>query len=158
LIRRLFENTNFVIAARVVLGAIFMYASFDKLANPQAFADIIGNYHVLPVQFVNPLAIFLPWLELLTGLFLIVGKWVEGSLLIYSALFVVFILALGQALIRGLDISCGCFSVNPSSTSDVWLRIIEDIAILAVSIGLLKYSVNGDIVNRTDIENQKTII
>jgi len=137
--KRLFENKYFVIAVRVVLGALFMYASFDKMANPEAFANIIDNYHLLPYQLVNPLAIFLPWLEFFTGLFLIIGKWVKGSLLIYSALLVIFIIALSQALIRGLDISCGCFSVNPSSTSEVWLRIVEDIVMLFFSVMLFKY-------------------
>ena len=138
--KKLFENKYFVIAVRAVLGAVFMYASFDKMANPEAFANIIDNYHLLPYQLVNPLAIFLPWVEFITGLFLLTGKWVRGSLLIYTSLLVVFILALMQALIRGLDISCGCFSVNPSSTSEVWLRIIEDILLLTCSILLLKFT------------------
>jgi len=137
--KRLFENKYLVIAVRVVLGALFMYASFDKMANPEAFANIIDNYHLLPYQLVNPLAIFLPWLEFITGLLLIIDKWVKGSLLIYSALLVIFIIALSQALIRGLDISCGCFSVNPSSTSEVWLRIVADIVMLFFSVMLYKY-------------------
>ncbi|HAX49711.1 MAG TPA: MauE/DoxX family redox-associated membrane protein [Ignavibacteria bacterium] len=154
--KKLFENKYFVIAARIVLGAVFMYASFDKMANPEAFAKIIDNYHLLPYQLVNPLAIFLPWLELITGLLLITGKWVKGSLLIYNALLVIFIIALVQALIRGLDISCGCFSVNPSSTSEVWLRVIEDIALLFVSFMLLKHSKPGT-EEIDEIENRKII-
>jgi len=116
-----------------------MYASFDKMANPQAFADIIDNYRMLPVQLVNPLAIFLPWLEFLTGLFLVTGKWVKGSLLIYLTFLLIFIIGLAQALIRGLDISCGCFSVHPSTTSEVWLRIVEDMVMLFVSANLFRY-------------------
>ena len=133
-----------------------MYASFDKMANPEAFANIIDNYHLLPYQLVNPLAIFLPWLELITGLLLITGKWVKGSLLIYNVLLVIFIIALVQALIRGLDISCGCFSVNPSSTSEVWLRVIEDIALLFVSFMMLKYSypTNNEEIEKNNLINQ----
>jgi len=136
---KVFENKYFVVAARIVLGAVFMYASFDKMANPQVFADIINNYRLIPVQLVNPLAIFLPWLELITGLLLITGKWVKSSLLLYSTFLVIFIIGLSQALIRGLDISCGCFSVNPSSTSEVWLRIVEDFILLFISVNLFKY-------------------
>lgn len=143
--KKLFENKNFVIAARIILGALFMYASFDKMANPQAFADIINNYRILPLQLVNPLAIFLPWIEFITGLFLITGKWVKGSLLLYSTLLVIFIIGLTQSLIRGLDISCGCFSVKPSSTSDVWLRIIEDLIMIFFSINLYRYYPEGNI-------------
>lgn len=156
--KKLFENKYVTIAARIILGAVFMYASFDKMAHPEAFANIIDNYHLLPYQLVNGLAIFLPWLELITGLLLITGTWVRASLMIYTALLVVFIIALSQALLRGLDISCGCFSVNPSSTSEVWLRIIEDIILLAVSILMLKYSPidkknlteNNNLINQTN--------
>ena len=137
--KKIFENKYFVISARMILGAVFMYASFDKLANTRAFAEIIENYRILPVQLVNPLAIFLPWLEFITGLFLVTGKWVKGSLLIYTSLLVIFIIALVQALFRGLDISCGCFSVNPSTTSEVWLRILEDLGLLLISAGLLLF-------------------
>jgi uncharacterized membrane protein YphA (DoxX/SURF4 family) len=137
---KFFENKFIFIAARMILGGLFMYASFDKIAHPEAFADIIDNYHILPIQLVNPLAIFLPWLEFITGLLLVIGKWVKGSLLIYSTLLVIFIIALSQALIRGLDISCGCFSVQSSSTSDIWVRIILDIIMLFFSVNLYRFT------------------
>lgn len=138
--KKLFENKYFTIIARVVLGSLFMYASFDKMAHPEAFANVIDNYRIVPFQFVNALAIFLPWLELITGLLLVTGKWIRASLIIYSALLVVFIIALSQALIRGLDISCGCFSLEPSTTTEIWLRIIGDIIMLFVCVLMLKYS------------------
>lgn len=137
---KFFENKFIFIAARIILGGLFMYASFDKIAHPEAFADIIDNYHILPIQLVNPLAIFLPWLEFITGLLLVIGKWVKGSLLIYSTLLVIFIIGLSQALIRGLDISCGCFSVQSSSTSDIWVRIILDIIMLFFSVNLYRFT------------------
>ena len=136
---KLFTNKYFVIFARIVLGAIFVYASFDKMANPDAFLKIIHNYRLLPVQLENPIAIFMPWMELITGLMLIVGKWEKASLLLYSIIMVIFVIALSQALMRGLDISCGCFSVNTSTTSEVWLRIILDIITLFFSVNLYRY-------------------
>lgn len=139
IMKKLFENKIISFLVRIVLGAVFVYASFDKMANPEAFANIIDNYHLLPYWMVNGLAIFLPWLELITGLLLITGKWVKASLLLYNIMLVVFIIALSQALIRGLDISCGCFSVHPSSTSEVWLRIIEDIILLAAAYFMFRY-------------------
>lgn len=135
----LFRNKKFLILTRIVLGAIFVYSSFDKLANAQDFLKIIINYKILPVQLANPLAVFLPWMEFFTGILLIIGKWEKGALLIYNVLMVIFVIALTQALIRGLDISCGCFSVNPSTTSEVWLRIILDIITLFFSVNLYRY-------------------
>jgi hypothetical protein len=137
---KLFNNKNFLIFVRIVLGGLFVYSSMDKLANMADFARVIHYYRILPVGFENILAIFLPWLELITGLFLLVGRFTKGASLIYSVFLCIFIIALSQALIRGLDISCGCFSVKPSSTSEVWLRIIEDIVILYFSINLYRYT------------------
>jgi uncharacterized membrane protein YphA (DoxX/SURF4 family) len=136
MLNKLFTQKYFAPLVRIVLGAIFIYASMDKIANMPDFAKVILNYRILPVQLVNLLAIFLPWLEFVLGVFLIIGKFERASLLVYSAMMVVFIIALSQALIRGLDISCGCFSVKPSTTSEVWLRIIEDIIILFFSVNL----------------------
>jgi len=136
MLTKLFTNKYFALLVRVVLGDLFIYSSMDKIANMPDFAKVILNYKILPVQLVNLLGIFLPWLEFVIGLCLVIGKFERASLIIYTAMLVVFMIALSQALIRGLDISCGCFSVEPSSTSEVWLRIIEDIVMLFFSVNL----------------------
>lgn len=137
---KIFTNKYFEPFARIFLGCVFIYASLDKIANPEAFAGVIKNYQVLPVQLINPLAIFLPWTELFVGLLMVVNKWARACLLIYSFLLVIFVIALSQALIRGLDISCGCFSVQSSSKSEIWLRIIEDLILLFISFNLYRYT------------------
>ncbi|MGA2669405.1 MAG: MauE/DoxX family redox-associated membrane protein [Ignavibacteria bacterium] len=137
---KLFGNKNFLIFVRLVLGALFIYSSMDKLANMPDFAKVIHNYRLLPVGLENLLAIFLPWLEFITGLFLLIGRFAKGASFIYSAFLCIFIIALSQALIRGLDISCGCFSVHPSTTSEIWLRIIEDLVMLYFSVNLYRYT------------------
>ncbi len=137
---KFFQNKYFDVTARIILGGLFMYASFDKMVNQEAFLKIIHNYKVLPVQLENPLAMFLPWMEFLTGLCIVINKWVKGAWLLYSTMLAMFIIALTQALVRGLDISCGCFSVQPSSTSTVWLRIIEDIIMLFLSINFYRFT------------------
>jgi uncharacterized membrane protein YphA (DoxX/SURF4 family) len=148
---KLFENKIFSVSVRIILGGLLMYASMDKIANMGDFAKIIHNYKLLPVGLENLLAIFLPWLEFITGFCLVTGKFNKGSLLIYNVLLVIFIIALSQALIRGLDINCGCFSVNPSSTSEVWLRIIEDFVMLFFSYNLFRFmqsaETNKDLIN-----------
>jgi uncharacterized membrane protein YphA (DoxX/SURF4 family) len=141
---KLFQNKYFEIAGRLFLGGLLIYASIDKMANAPDFLKVIHNYKVLPVQLENPLAIFLPWLEFLTGLFIVIRKWTKSAWLLYSTMLVVFIIALSQAQIRGLDISCGCFSVAPSSTSTVWLRIIEDIVMLFFSVNFYRFAVGGE--------------
>ncbi|MGD8253281.1 MAG: MauE/DoxX family redox-associated membrane protein, partial [Syntrophobacterales bacterium] len=80
---------------RIVLGSVFIYASLDKIRHPDLFAEAVYNYQLLPDVTVNLAAILLPWLELLSGSLLVLGLWMEGSILILSGLMVVFIGALG---------------------------------------------------------------
>jgi uncharacterized membrane protein YphA (DoxX/SURF4 family) len=70
------------IALRLFLGLVFVYASFDKILRPAAFAEIIYNYQILPEALINFTSIFLPWLELHLGLLLILGFWLPGAVLI----------------------------------------------------------------------------
>lgn len=100
---------------RVALGAVFIVASLDKIQNPEAFATSIANYRVLPYTVINGMAIVLPWLEFVTGTVLVLGIWIRASTIIAWGLLFTFSVAISQALFRGLDISCGCFSTNPNA-------------------------------------------
>ena len=113
-----------VILCRLVLGGVFIYASLDKIANPAEFAKAIGNYHVLPFGLENLLALFLPWLELLTGILLIAGIMVDGATILIISMNIVFIFAISQALARGISIECGCFSVSTEGGSNIGFQTI----------------------------------
>lgn len=49
-------------AARLFMGGVFLYASFDKILHPAAFAEAVYNYQILPDAAVNLAALTLPWL------------------------------------------------------------------------------------------------
>ena len=117
---------------RLILGAVFIYASIDKIAHPAAFAEAISNYQILPGALINLTAIILPWLELVVGLFLIIGLFKEGSVCLVTCLLVVFLGAMVFNLARGLDIHCGCFSTGTDgeSASMVWYVIREGFFLL----------------------------
>ena len=125
--------------ARLVLGVIFIYASYDKMLHPEAFAEVIYNYQILPDVFINVTAIFLPWLEMLMGIFLIIGFWMPGTVIWCNTLLVVYIGALCFNFARGLDINCGCFSTTKGSSISIE-TILWDVAFLALS-GYLNFFV-----------------
>lgn len=100
---------------RILLGGIFIWASVDKILRPEAFAQAVYNYQILPDSLVNLCALILPWLELMLGACLVFGIWVPGALTLINLLMLVFMGALIFNLARGLDIHCGCFSVSPES-------------------------------------------
>jgi len=107
-----------VVGARLILGAVFIYASIDKIIHPAAFAKAVYNYQILPDFLVNLTAIVLPWLELVLGILLIIGLFREGSVCIVTSLLLVFFSAMVFNLARGLDIYCGCFSTSTEGSAD----------------------------------------
>lgn len=120
-------NDWLVLIIRLIIGGFFIYASIDKIINPNEFAKIIHNYRLLPPDFINLSAIFLPWLEITAGICLIIGFKYKGANQIILAMLLVFIVALGINLYRGVNISCGCFSTSSTAKSNLMMRIIEDV-------------------------------
>jgi uncharacterized membrane protein YphA (DoxX/SURF4 family) len=105
--------------ARLILGAIFVYASVDKILHPESFAKAVYNYQILPHTLINATAVVLPWLELILGVFLITGLFREGSVALVTLLLLVFLGAMAFNLARGLDIDCGCFGSSGPGTAGV---------------------------------------
>ena len=120
-----------VLISRLILGSVFIYASFDKIVNPGDFAKIVGNYHVLPFGIENLLAIILPWVEFIAGVCLIVGVMVDGATILVILMNIVFIFAITQALARGISVECGCFSIASDTGSAIGVKtILRDIGYL----------------------------
>jgi putative oxidoreductase len=123
------------ILCRLILGSIFLYASIEKIIDPQEFAIAIYNYQLLPDWAINLLAVMLPWLEVLVAACLIAGIYTRGAALLASLLFLVFAVALTISLARGLDISCGCF--GKSSNNVTFLYLLRDMTLLIMSAYVL---------------------
>ena len=58
---------------RFILGVVFIYASYEKILDPIEFSKNIHNYHATQIFIENIVALVLPWMELIIGLFLIFG-------------------------------------------------------------------------------------
>ena len=134
------QRSIIALLCRVILGVILIYASIDKIVNPAEFAKAIGNYNVLPFGLENLLGIVLPVLELLVGTCLVLGIMIDGAAIIAAGMMVVFIIALSQALFRGIDINCGCFKVTVENGGGHQVgirRIIEDFIYLGMALMVL---------------------
>lgn len=126
--------TSLFILVRMFLGAVFIYASWDKIVNPAAFAKVVANYQILPQIMVNLVAWGLPWLEMVCGVCLLIGWIARGSALIIAGLLMAFIGALGFSLFRGLDIQCGCFSLTAEKSVPLYVDILRDAFLLVMAI------------------------
>lgn len=111
---------------RIGFGVVFVAASIDKIIHPDAFAQAVYNYQLLPNVTINFVAIVLPWLEFVLGLLLMAGIWVPGGVLLSSGLMAMFFAVLVYNQMRGLDVACGCFSTAPLEKGSGILYIARD--------------------------------
>ncbi len=133
---RILSNKYFLLILRLIVGGVFIAASLDKLYHQEEFSKAIYYYKIPFLDpFINISAIIIPYLELFSGILLVLGIFKRGSSLIIIILLVLFIVMLTSAYSRGLDISCGCFSLETvGEKSNILLRIIEDILLLIAAI------------------------
>ena len=101
---------------RIGFGLLLTAASIDKILHPLSFAGAVENYGVIGENLSYWVAVWLPWLEALTGLLLIFGLWREAAIWINALLMTLFLALVLQAYLRGLDISCGCFRLEDASS------------------------------------------
>jgi uncharacterized membrane protein YphA (DoxX/SURF4 family) len=123
----------------VYLGGLFVLASLHKIAHPASFALDVATYQLLPLWLVNPFALTVPWIELWVGLLLIVGLRVRAAALVTSLLMASFMVALGYALAKGLDMSCGCFASQSVAKHDPisYKTMLRDTAWLFLGLFIL---------------------
>ena len=123
-----------VLAAGAAVGVAFIAAALPKIGDPHAFALSVFHYQAAPSRLINLVAVFLPWLELVCGLALLLlpgyrraaGWLVIGLLLLFVGLQL-------SVIVRGIDISCGCFSVDAESGRIGWLSVARNAALLAAT-------------------------
>jgi uncharacterized membrane protein YphA (DoxX/SURF4 family) len=126
-----------LLALRLGLGGTLLWAGLAKIPEPGLFAQTVRAYEVLPLALINPFAIVVPWIEVTTGLCLILGFWTRSSALAALFLLILFAVALGVNLYRGADLSCGCFALNGAGGS-LHTALIRDILLIAGAFLLVR--------------------
>lgn len=116
---------------RLLLGGSFVYAGYLKASDVHAFAGAVAAYQLLPYSLNYLVAATLPWLELLAGGLLLANRHVRASALVLTGLTSLFVAILISAIVRGLEIDCGCFAAADPTTP--WEALLRDLVILAVA-------------------------
>ena len=132
-------RTKFIWLARIAVAAIFLGACIAKIRNPELFALAVHRYRILPGDWVNLVALLLPWLELTTGLAVLAApaRLRAAGALIITGMLSVFTIAISLNLLRGIEASCGCFSTRAdAAVSDGW-NLLRNGALIWLSIAVL---------------------
>lgn len=128
---------------RVYLGVVFIAACLHKIAHPGVFALDVATYDILSLALINPMAIILPYIELIAGIMLIVGFRSRASALAVLGMMFMFIIAVVLALYKGLDMSCGCFASQSMEQEPMGtMTVLRDLSWFVMSLYVVLFDRN----------------
>jgi putative oxidoreductase len=130
------SSSHASLVSRVLLGGVLLVAGATKIANPGALAASIRSYELgLPEWFVSLSSHALPYLEVMLGLYLLAGLFTKVSAWTTNGLMILFLLALLQGALRGLEIDCGCFGTSADGEAgNLWLATARDVGLFALGL------------------------
>ncbi len=131
---------------RLALGGLFVMAAYNKLFipnGPQLFSTSIEAFKIFDPQTQGRLiqigTFVMPWIELLAGLAVVLGVFTRAAALVLGSLLVFFIGLIASALLRGLNVKCGCFgSFSPFCPEQLGMcNIHQDAAMLLAAVAIM---------------------
>ena len=122
-----------VLIVRVLLGALLIATGILKLGHAAELAAAIAGFRLLPAPVVAPLALGLPYFELLVGAYLVAGLFTRVTALVAAAQFALYAGAIASAVLRHIPANCGCFGPNDSAVAD-WPHVAFDALLVAAAL------------------------
>lgn len=118
--------------SRLVVAGVFVAAAVPKLMDPVTFAEDVANYDSFPEFSRHIIAAFIPVLELVAAVALLVPRLARGAVVVVLGLDIAFIALIASVLARGIDIRCGCFGGAAEEAEAIgWSTLLRDVALLA---------------------------
>jgi uncharacterized membrane protein YphA (DoxX/SURF4 family) len=142
------------LAVRLAGAAVWLFAGITKLADLDGFRLQVHAYQILPSGIETAFSYALPLVEIVLGLYLLVGALVRPVAIVSCVLMAIFIAAEAQAWARGLAIDCGCFGTTVRTTVGA-TTILRDLA-LGIPFYLMawrparRWSVDAALLGRED--------
>lgn len=128
------------LVARLGLAGIWAWAGLAKVGDPEAAAQAVRAYQLLPESLVKPFGYGLPFVEIALALLLLLGLATRIAAAASALLLVVYIGSIASVWARGISIDCGCFggggAVNASRTAYLQ-ETLRDLGFLVLAGWLL---------------------
>jgi uncharacterized membrane protein YphA (DoxX/SURF4 family) len=120
-------NPTLILVLRIILGVFLIFSGFMKILNLNGFWLTVAQFNNLARKYGKPFAYALPFIEVIVGVILIIGFYLQ----FYSALTVLMAILFGTmvsvALIKKKKLkNCGCFGAKIKMPIS-WKSLVEDI-------------------------------
>jgi putative oxidoreductase len=116
-----------ITAPRLILGTLFFISGVEKLLDLKFFALAIAEYQILPSSLIPAVALICSLCELLCGIMLILDIFSRINASVMLGMMAIFIAAITNNLMRGLEHDCGCFEFLAQ-----WYGLKEEIGIVPI--------------------------
>lgn len=108
------------ISLRVSAGLFFAAAGAMKAIEPHAFISAITAFALIPEPFVRVAAFAVITGEMFFGTLLMLGIAPRAAGMVLITAMVLFTAAIISALVRGIELSCGCFGAASADAIGPW--------------------------------------
>jgi putative oxidoreductase len=128
-----------VFLLRLILGGLLVVTGALKVGHAPELASAIAGFRLLPGGVVAPMALVLPFFELLIGFYLVAGLFTRAVAWISVVQFVLYAVAIASAVIRGIPANCGCFGPNDQATAD-WPHVAFDLGLALIAYVIARFA------------------
>ncbi|HEY2207284.1 MAG TPA: MauE/DoxX family redox-associated membrane protein [Pseudonocardia sp.] len=144
---------------RLVLGVVWIVAGYSKITDLDASVRAVRAYRLLPEIAAQVVGAGLPVVEVLLGVLLVVGAGVRAGAVVSALFMAAFMIGIGSAWARGLQIDCGCFGsggqLAQGERPTYGWEMLRDGALLVLALLLVRWpagalSVDGMLAGRRE--------
>jgi len=132
-----------VLTVRVLLGGLLIVTGALKVGHAPDLAAAIAGFRLLPAAAIGPLALALPFFEILVGGYLVVGLFTRTTAVVTAVQFAIYAGAIASAVLRHIPANCGCFGPNDAAVAD-WPHVAFDLALVLVA-AFIAYGAPGSL-------------
>lgn len=120
---------------RLLVGGTFVFSGATKLLEHSQFVDVVDGYHILPHSLATAYAVTLPWVELVIGVYLILGILIRPSSIVAVLMATSFVVANVSSIFRGDEYCGSCFGEDILLLA--WQSLIIDALIIMAGVYLV---------------------